>query len=67
MMTKFSGGVVRKRTIIIAMLGALIGTSAFAAAMAIKVPPRVPAPAPVYSWTGFYIGGTVGAHGRRLT
>jgi outer membrane immunogenic protein len=31
---------------------------AFAADMAVKAPP--PAPAPVYSWTGFYVGGNVG-------
>jgi outer membrane immunogenic protein len=36
----------------------LIGTPAFAADMAVKAPP--PAPAPVYSWTGFYVGGNVG-------
>src|SRR5262249_31682577 len=33
---------------------ALIGTPAFAADMPVKAPP--PAPAPVYSWTGFYAG-----------
>jgi outer membrane immunogenic protein len=37
---------------------ALIGTPAFAADMAVKAPP--PPPAPVYSWTGFYVGGNVG-------
>jgi outer membrane immunogenic protein len=37
---------------------ALIGTPAFAADMAVKAPP--PAPAPVYSWTGWYVGGNVG-------
>ncbi len=41
----------------IAALG-LIGTPALAADMALKAPP--PAPAPAYSWTGFYIGGNVG-------
>jgi outer membrane immunogenic protein len=41
----------------IAALG-LIGTPALAADMAVKAPP--PAPVPVYSWTGFYIGGNVG-------
>jgi outer membrane immunogenic protein len=39
----------------IAALG-LIGTPAFAADMAVKAPP----PAPVYSWTGWYVGGNVG-------
>jgi outer membrane immunogenic protein len=38
---------------------ALIGTPAFAADMAVKAPP--PAPAPIYSWTGWYVGGNVGA------
>jgi outer membrane immunogenic protein len=32
---------------------------AFAADMAVKAPPSPP-PAPVYSWTGWYIGGNVG-------
>jgi outer membrane immunogenic protein len=36
----------------------LIGTPAFAADMAVKAPP--PAPAPVYNWTGWYVGGNVG-------
>ena len=36
---------------------ALIGAPAFAADMAVKAPPP---PAPVYSWTGCYIGGNVG-------
>jgi outer membrane immunogenic protein len=38
---------------------ALIGTPAFAADMAVKAPP--PAPAPVYSWTGWYAGVNAGA------
>jgi outer membrane immunogenic protein len=42
----------------IAALG-LLGTPAFAADMAVKAPP--PAPAPVFSWTGFYVGGNIGA------
>jgi outer membrane immunogenic protein len=33
---------------------------AFAADIAVKAPPSPP-PAPVYSWTGFYVGGNVGA------
>jgi outer membrane immunogenic protein len=37
---------------------ALICTPAFAADMAVKAP--LPPPAPVYSWTGFYVGGNVG-------
>jgi outer membrane immunogenic protein len=37
----------------------LIGTPAFAADMAVKAPS--PAPAPVYNWTGWYVGGNIGA------
>jgi outer membrane immunogenic protein len=39
---------------------ALIGTPAFAADVAVKAPPSPP-PAPVYNWTGFYVGGNIGA------
>jgi outer membrane immunogenic protein len=35
---------------------ALIGTPAFAADMAVKMPVKAPPPAPVYSWTGWYVG-----------
>jgi outer membrane immunogenic protein len=42
----------------IAALG-LIGTPAFAADIPLKAPPAVPPP--VWSWTGFYVGGDVGA------
>jgi outer membrane immunogenic protein len=38
---------------------ALIGTPAFAADMAVKARPPPPS-APVYSWTGWYVGGNVG-------
>jgi outer membrane immunogenic protein len=47
----------KKLAIAIAAI-ALIGTPAFAADMPLKAPP--PAPAPVYNWTGFYVGGNVG-------
>ena len=40
-----------------AALAALIGTPALAADLALKAPP---APAPAWSWTGFYIGGNAG-------
>jgi outer membrane immunogenic protein len=38
---------------------ALIGTPAFAADIAVKAPS--PAPAPVYNWTGWYVGVNAGA------
>jgi outer membrane immunogenic protein len=41
-----------------ATLAALIGTPALAADLALKAPP--PPPAPVFSWTGFYIGADIG-------
>jgi outer membrane immunogenic protein len=52
-----------KGTIYIAAIAALIGTPALAADMAAKTPPpapQAPEPAPVYSWTGFYVGGSLG-------
>lgn len=39
-------------------IAALIATPAVAADMPVKAPP--PAPAPVYSWTGFYVGANGG-------
>jgi outer membrane immunogenic protein len=39
---------------------ALMGTPAFAADMAVKAPPVAP-PAPVYNWTGWYVGVNAGA------
>ena len=41
----------------IGALAALIGMPALAAEMAVKAPPP---PAPVFTWTGFYVGGNVG-------
>jgi outer membrane immunogenic protein len=38
----------------------LVGTSAFAADMPVKAP-YAPAPAPVYNWTGWYVGVNAGA------
>ena len=46
-------------TCLIGVVG-LIATPAFAADIAVKAPRPLPAPAPVYSWTGFYVGGNVG-------
>ena len=48
----------KKSLIGIAAVAVLIGTPALAADMALKAPP--PAPAPAFSWTGFYIGADVG-------
>jgi outer membrane immunogenic protein len=47
-----------KKLLISSIAALAIGTPALAADMAVKAPP--PAPVPVYSWTGFYIGGNVG-------
>src|SRR5690242_12989603 len=44
----------KKLTTSIVAVASLIGAPAFAADMAVKAPP--PAPAPVYSWTGWYVG-----------
>jgi len=51
---------VRRFAILFATLA--FGGSAFAADMATKMPVKAPPPppAPVYSWTGFYIGGDLG-------
>ena len=38
----------------------LLGTSAFAADIAVKAP-LAPPPAPVYNWTGWYVGVNAGA------
>jgi opacity protein-like surface antigen len=55
----FSGAVMKKlATCLIGVVG-LIGTPAFAADMAVKARP-LPAPAPVFSWTGCYLGGYAG-------
>ena len=50
----------RKFLLAIAAITALLGTSAFAADMAVKAPPPPPTPASAYSWTGFYAGGNAG-------
>jgi outer membrane immunogenic protein len=46
-------------TCVIAVAG-LIGTPVLAADMAVRAPPPAPEPAPVYSWTGFYVGASLG-------
>jgi outer membrane immunogenic protein len=52
-----------KKILLAATVAALASTSAFAADMAARPYIKAPvyAPAPVYNWTGFYIGGHVGA------
>jgi outer membrane immunogenic protein len=47
-------------TLNIAAIAALIGGHAWAADLPVKAPP-VTTPAPVFSWTGFYVGGNIGA------
>jgi outer membrane immunogenic protein len=54
---RYRGSLMKKLAFAIAAI-ALVGTPAFAADMAVKAPP--PPPAPVYSWTGWYVGGNVG-------
>lgn len=49
----------KKLCIGLAALAALIAAPAMAADMAVKAPPQPPAP--VVSWTGFYVGGEIGA------
>jgi outer membrane immunogenic protein len=48
---------------------ALIGTPAFAADMAVKIPVKAPPPpsAPVYNWTGCFIGANIGYGWQRTT
>src|SRR5215831_12922506 len=48
----------KKLAIVIAAI-ALIGTPAFAADIAVKA--AAPSPAPVYNWTGWYVGVNAGA------
>jgi outer membrane immunogenic protein len=51
----------KKITITLASVAALIGTPVLAADMAVKARPAPPViPPPVYSWTGCYLGGNVG-------
>jgi outer membrane immunogenic protein len=56
----FSGAVVMRLGTAVAAIALIAATPAFAADMAVKAPPAPP-PAPVYNWTGFYVGGNVGA------
>src|ERR1700743_197517 len=55
---KQTGAVMKKILFAIAALAVLAATDlAHAADMALKAPPP---PAPVYSWTGFYVGANAG-------
>jgi outer membrane immunogenic protein len=49
-----------RRIFVISMLGIALTGSAFAADLPVKAAPMAPVMAPVFSWTGFYIGGHVG-------
>jgi outer membrane immunogenic protein len=55
-----SGGLTKRLLIRAIVVAGLIGTPAFAADMPVKAPSSPP-PAPVYNWTGWYVGGNVGA------
>jgi len=48
----------RRTALSVVVLAAIVGTPALAADMALKAPP---APPPAPSWTGWYVGGDVGA------
>jgi outer membrane immunogenic protein len=50
----------RKLLLVSAALAALVGSPALAADMAAPVYKAPPAPAPVWSWTGFYLGVNLG-------
>jgi outer membrane immunogenic protein len=56
----FSGAAMKKLAVGVAAIAALISTPVLAADMVTKAPPPV-APAPVFSWTGFYAGIALGA------
>jgi outer membrane immunogenic protein len=49
-----------KRRALAAALFSFFATSSFAADMAVKAPPMAPVVAPIYSWTGFYVGANAG-------
>jgi outer membrane immunogenic protein len=54
------GDVTKKLVLRSVALTAMIAGPAMAADMPVKAPPKAVAPAPAYSWTGFYVGGNVG-------
>ena len=45
------------KKIALAVMATLLGSPAWAADMAVKAPPLT---SPIWSWTGFYVGGNVG-------
>src|SRR5262249_7736379 len=55
----FSGGIMKKLMLTVASFAMLVAAPAIAADMARPVL-KAPPPAPVWNWTGFYIGGNVG-------
>jgi outer membrane immunogenic protein len=57
-MSPILGATLNKIAACVAAIAALIAAPAFAADMAVKALP--PAPAPIYSWTGWYVGANVG-------
>jgi len=49
------------KTLIASVAFSVLGTAvAGAADMPVKAPPPLPPPVPVFSWTGFYVGGNIG-------
>jgi outer membrane immunogenic protein len=57
----FSGAAMKKVLFGFLAISVFMAVPALAADMAVKAPPQpVAAPAPVYRWTGFYIGGNAG-------
>jgi outer membrane immunogenic protein len=57
MATVFGAFAMNRLVACVAAIAALIiGAPAFAADMPVKAPPKPVAPAPVYSWTGWYVG-----------
>src|SRR6516164_4181653 len=56
------------KTLIASLAFSVLGTAvAGAADMPVKAPPPPPPPLPVFSWTGFYVGGNIGGAWSRNT
>jgi outer membrane immunogenic protein len=58
-MAAILGAFMQKFATAVAALAMLVSTSALAADMAVKAPPSAPV-APIYNWTGFYVGANAG-------